>query len=189
MNSRKSLSPNRSDSLRGVPANTAEVRLEEVFETHQAELMGTLYFLLGNPEDARDALQEAFIRCWNHREQVGEIQNLKSWVFRITYNIGRDIRKTAWRRRRKPLPEDEALLIARAEKPETILSHREQVALIRRHLMAMPDEEKEVFLLRQNGDMTYDQIAQTLGIPSGTAKTRMRRALEKLRKGLSKPHS
>jgi RNA polymerase sigma-70 factor (ECF subfamily) len=148
--------------------------------------MGTLYFLLGNPEDAKDAVQESFIRCWNHREQISEIRNLKAWVFRITYNIGRDIRKTAWRRRRKPLPEDEALLMARAEKPEAKLSQREQVAMIRRHLMSLPDDEKEVFLLRQNGQMTYDQIAQTLGIPTGTAKTRMRRALEKLRESLPK---
>jgi RNA polymerase sigma factor (sigma-70 family) len=42
-------------------------------------------------------------------------------------------------------------------------------------------EEQEVFLLRQNGELTYDQIAETLGVPTGTVKTRMRLALAQLR--------
>src|SRR5947207_6900467 len=80
--------------------------LEEAFARHQGELLGTLFYLVGNLEDARDALQETFIKCWRHREQVDEVHNLKAWIFRIALNTGRDMRETAWRRKRQPLPEE-----------------------------------------------------------------------------------
>src|SRR5436190_1408963 len=82
--------------------------LEEAFARHQGELLGTLYYLVGNLEDARDALQEAFIKCWRHQAEVGQVENLKAWIFRVALNAGRDIRETAWRRKRQALPEDEA---------------------------------------------------------------------------------
>ena len=66
--------------------------LENAFAQHQSELLGTLYYLVGNIEDARDALQETFLKCWRHRNEVGEIQNLKAWVFRVALNTGRDRR-------------------------------------------------------------------------------------------------
>ena len=68
--------------------------------------------------------------------------------------------------------------------PEADAARREQLALVRRALRALRPEEQEVFLLRQNGQMTYDQIAQAIEIPVGTVKTRMRLALTKLREAL-----
>ena len=155
--------------------------LEEVFSRFQGELLGTLFHLVGNEEDARDALQEAFVKCWRHREQLPEIQNLKAWVFRIALNTGRDVRETAWRRRRRPLPEHETLSDGDAPPPETKLERDEQLSRMRRAVRQLRPEEQEVFLLRQNGDMTYEQIGEALGIPTGTVKTRMRMALGRLR--------
>jgi len=160
--------------------------LEDAFARYQDELLGTLYYLVGNREDAQDAYQEAFIRCWRHRETVPRVANLKAWIFRIALNLGRDIRSTAWRRRRKPLPEDEAVLAARAaDQPEVECSRREKLALVRRELLELRSEEQEVFLLRQNGQMTYEEIARTLDVPVGTVKTRMRLAMKKLREAIS----
>ena len=156
-------------------------RLEEVFSSHQDELLGTLYCLLGNAEDARDALQETFVKCWHHRRSLPEIKNLRAWIFRIAINAGRDARKTAWRRRRRPLDNAEATLAAKGEDPVADASRQEQLALVRQALQQLRMEEQEVFLLRQNGQMTYEQIAEDLQIPVGTVKTRMRLALTKLR--------
>ena len=69
-------------------------------------------------EDARDALQETFVKCWRHREQVDEVQNLKAWIFRIALNTGRDMRETAWRRKRQPLPDDGATLAGKQAGPD-----------------------------------------------------------------------
>lgn len=158
--------------------------LEEAFARWQGELLGTLFYVVGNREDARDALQEAFIKCWRHRHTLGEVQNLRAWIFRVALNTGRDLRQTAWRRRRSSLPESD-MMVDNSPSAEARLQRREQCELVRRAIAQLRDEEQEVFLLRQNGAMTYDEIAAAVGIPTGTAKTRMRLALEKIRKALA----
>jgi RNA polymerase sigma-70 factor (ECF subfamily) len=147
-------------------------------------LLGTLYYLVGNVEDARDALQEAFVKCWRHRHETPEIQNLRAWIFRIAMNTGRDLRQTAWRRRSRPLSGEETMIQTVQDSPETVVAGREQLDRLREAIRGLRSEEQEVFLLRQNGEMTYEQIADAVGIPVGTAKTRMRLALNKLRKEL-----
>jgi len=159
--------------------------LENAFAQHRGELLGTLYYLVGNLEDAHDALQEAFVKCWRHREEVSKVRNLKSWVFRIALNTGRDIRKTAWRRKRQAFPQDEAALESTHEGPRTAAENREQLVLVSQAIKQLRSEEQEVFLLRQNAQMKYEEIADAVGIPLGTVKTRMRRALAELRQALA----
>jgi RNA polymerase sigma-70 factor (ECF subfamily) len=168
----------------GLPCASGQSLLEEAFSRHQGELLGTLYYLVGNLEDARDALQDAFIKCWRHQAEVGEIENLKAWIFRVALNAGRDIRETAWRRKRQGLPEDESMLATRNEGPAAIVEHDERLARLREALKELRPEEQEVFLLRQNGELTYEQIAEMLDVPTGTVKTRMRLALARLREVL-----
>lgn len=159
--------------------------LEEAFTQHQEELLGTLYYLVGNLEDARDALQEAFVKCWRHQAEVGGVENLKAWVFRVALNAGRDIRQTAWRRKRQALPEDDGALASRAAGPAEIAEHDERIARLRTALADLRPEEQEVFLLRENGEFTYEQIAELLEVPTGTVKTRMRLAIQRLRETLA----
>ena len=177
-------SPPRPEQLDGAPHGAP---LEEAFARWQSELLGTLFHLVGNIDDARDALQETFLKCWRHREQLGQIENLKAWIFRIALNTGRDLRSTAWRRRRQPLTGDEAMLLSPPSAVEADLERREQVASLRRAVRELRGEEQEVFLLRQNGDMTYEEIALAVGVPVGTVKTRMRLALRRLRSALGEP--
>ena len=159
--------------------------LEDAFAQYQSELLGTLYYLVGNVEDARDALQEAFIKCWRNRAKLKEIENLKAWIFRIALNTGRDLRATAWRRRRQSLDGNENMIEATQAGPQQQASLTEELTQVRQALSDLRPEEQEVFLLRQNGDLTYDEIGEALGIPTGTVKTRMRLALTKLRKAVA----
>jgi RNA polymerase sigma-70 factor (ECF subfamily) len=167
------------DSPRHRPAGRA--RLEQVFTTCQAQLLGTLYCLLGNVEDARDAFQEAFVKCWRHAAELDGVENLKAWVFRVVLNTGRDLRDSAWRRKRRTLPEEEAMPTSPASQPCERVEADERVSRLRQALARLRPEEQEVFLLRQNGELTYEEIAAQLGIPTGTVKTRMRGALAHLR--------
>ncbi len=164
----------------------AEDMLEDAFVCYQSELLGMLYHMIGNVEDARDALQDTFVKCLRNHDKVGQVRNLKAWVFRIALNTGRDMRQTAWRRRRKPLPEDETTIEGRGDGPEALVEYNEQMLMVRRAVSELRAEEQEVFLLRQNSQMTYDEIAESIGIPTGTVKTRMRLAITKLRETLVK---
>jgi RNA polymerase sigma factor (sigma-70 family) len=169
----------------GQPSVRGAALLEEAFARHQAELLGTLYYLVGNLEDARDALQEAFVKCWRHQAEVPAVENLKAWIFRIALNTGRDIRETAWRRKRQALADDGQSLPSRHDGPEDVVEHDERLARLRSAMKQLRPEEQEVFLLRQNGELTYEEIAATLDVPTGTVKTRMRLALTRLREVLA----
>ena len=159
--------------------------LEDAFAQYQSELLGTLFYTVGNVEDARDALQEAFVKCWRHRAKVKEVENLKAWIFRIALNTGRDMRSSAWQRRRKSLDGHENMIETTQANPQQALASSEELAQVREAVAELRSEEQEVFLLRQNGDMTYDEIGEALGLPTGTVKTRMRLALTKLRKAVA----
>ena len=75
--------------------------------------------------------------------------------------------------------------VVAAPPPTQSLEEQESLQQLRDALMQLRPEEKEVFLLRQNGELTYEQIAELHSRPVGTVKTQMRSALQKLRKVLN----
>jgi RNA polymerase sigma-70 factor (ECF subfamily) len=158
--------------------------LLRTFNDLRDELVSTLLFLLGNQEDAQDMAQEAFLRCWRIRESLPAIQNLRAWIFRVGLNAAKDLQRSAWSRRVKPqLAADVVPPVAKT--PAQALEEKELVAKVRSALKHLRPEEKEVFLLRQNGELTYQQIARLHSRPLGTVKTLMRSALQKLRELLN----
>lgn len=169
----------------GQPAVRPETALTEAFARWQNELLGSLVCLVGNRDDALDALQDAFLKCWKHREEVPGIQNLKAWIFRITLNTGRDLRLTAWRRKRESLPDDGRECPGHECSPVAAVERSEQMTRLADAIGELRAEEQEVFLLRQNGQLTYEEIGAALAIPVGTVKTRMRLALGRLRETLA----
>ena len=152
------------------------------FNEVRAELVSTLFFVLGNQEDAQDAAQDAFLKCWRSRQTLGEVRSFRAWIFRVGMNAAKDLQRSAWRRRAKPLVS--APEAAVDSSPADQLADKEAPEQLRRALMDLRPEEKAVFLLRQNGDLTYEEIAEARRSPVGTVKTQMRSALEKLRRVL-----
>jgi RNA polymerase sigma-70 factor (ECF subfamily) len=159
--------------------------LLRTFTELRDELVSTLWFLLGNPDDAQDIAQEVFLRCWRAQKSLPEIRDLRAWIFRVGLNAAKDLRRSAWRRRVRPLLGENIMQLADGAAPAQIVEDEESLGRIRQALLNLRPEEKEVFLLRQNGDLTYEQIAKMRHCPVGTVKTQMRTALEKLRKVLT----
>jgi len=159
--------------------------LLRTFTDLRDELVSTLCFLLGNAEDAQDVAQEAFLRCWRSQEGLPDIHNLRAWIFRVGLNAAKDLQRSAWRRRVKPLLGADAMPMPETASPSSGLESQETLQRLRQALLHLRPEEKEVFLLRQNGELTYEQIAELYERPVGTVKTQMRSALQKLRKILT----
>ena len=156
------------------------------FNELKDELISTLIFVLGNRDDAADAAQDAFIKCWNARAQLPKVLNLRAWIFRVCFNTAKDMQRSAWHRRAKPLNAEQYTMMAKDASPGESLERKESLARLRRAIVEeLREEEKEVFLLRQNGDLTYEEIAEMRSCPVSTVKTQMRSALEKLRKVLN----
>jgi RNA polymerase sigma-70 factor (ECF subfamily) len=155
------------------------------FNQIRDELISTLWFILGNKDDAQDIAQDAFLRCWKKQDSLPDVLNLKAWIFKVAINAAKDLRKSAWKRKTRTMPEEDVMMYKNAVSPLESLQENEMVAQLRTALMDLRPEEKEVFLLRQNAEMTYEQIAETANRPVGTIKTQMRSALQKLKVALS----
>jgi RNA polymerase sigma-70 factor (ECF subfamily) len=159
--------------------------LVRAFNELRDELVSTLWFVLGNREDAQDAAQEAFLKCWRSQGSLPGVRNLRAWIFRVGLNAAKDMRRSAWHRRAKPLRGEDVMLRGSDAAPGQDLEYQETLQRLRGAIMNLREEEKEVFLLRQNGELTYEQIAEARHSPVGTVKTQMRSALQKLRRQLA----
>src|SRR5262249_4458082 len=177
------------ESVTARPAADGTAPLAETllrtFNDLRDELISTLLFILGNREDAQDAAQEAFVKCWGARGQLHQVHNLRAWIFRVGFNTAKDLQRSAWSRRSRPLRGEQFMVIGNDPAPAQALDCKEAVERHRRAILDLREEEKEVFLLRQNGELTYEQIAEMRRCPVGTVKTQMRSALDKLRKLLA----
>jgi RNA polymerase sigma-70 factor (ECF subfamily) len=154
------------------------------FNEVRAELVSTLFYLLGNHDDAQDAAQDAFLKCWRARATLGEIQNLRAFIFRVGLNAAKDLQRSAWRRRVRPLTSETPAGEAMAASPHEALEDKEAMERLEAALLDLRPEEQAIFLLRQNGDLSYEEIADLRRCPVGTVKTQMRAALQKLRRVL-----
>ena len=172
----------------GGPASTdvptAADRLTRAFHEMRDELVSTLLYILGNRDDAQDAAQEAFVKCWRSQDSLPDVQNLRAWIFRVGLNAAKDMQRSAWHRKAKGFVTDETLIVGRESAPGEQLEDQEDLARLRVAILELRPEEKEVFLLRQNGGLTYEEIAELRKAPVGTVKTQMRSALQKLRRVL-----
>lgn len=162
-----------------------EQALLAAFNEMRAELVSSLYYVLGNSDDAQDAAQDAFLKCWRAREGLSEVRNLNAWIYRIALNTAKDLQRNSWRRRVRPLGDAPLRDPAASNSPLVAYQAREDQERLERALLDLRPEEKEVFLLRQNGVLTYEEIAEMRSIPVGTVKTQMRAAVTKLRLALS----
>ncbi|HZT78857.1 MAG TPA: RNA polymerase sigma factor [Gemmataceae bacterium] len=168
------------------PRSKAAARREmlRAFLALRDDLAGTFLVMLGNADDAQDALQETFLKCWRAPDAVRTVRNLRAWIFRVGLNAARDLQRNAWRRRLRPLDHAPTPLDRPANAPAEAAVNREALDRLRLALCGLRPEEREVFLLRQNGALTYEEIAEASGRPVGTVKTQMRAALYKLRRVL-----
>lgn len=157
-------------------------RVTACFTALRDRLAGTAYHVLGHREDAKEAVQEAFVKCWRKRATLDEIANLEAWVFSVVLNTAKDLRRRRTVRRTDDLPTEDTMgSTGRGLDPAHVAERREALARVRDAIRALPEKEREVFLLRQNGDLTFQALAEVLDAPVGTVKTRMRSALQRLR--------
>jgi RNA polymerase sigma-70 factor (ECF subfamily) len=172
------------DTAPKVSENVGEAFIR-AFNEVRGELVSTLFFVLGNHEDAQDSSQDTFLKCWRARDSLGTVRNMRAWIFRVGLNAAKDLRRNAWRKRARPMTSDVAHSTIGDDTAALALEEKEDMEHLRQALMHLRPEEKAVFLLRQNGNLTYEEIAELRHSPVGTVKTLMRAALQKLREALN----
>jgi len=148
--------------------------------------------LLGDLEEARDVSQEVFLQVFRTLGRFQGRSTFKTWIYRIAVNQCHN-RRRWWRRRRRDQlvsldilgPADEARLCT-GRGPEQDYESAERSRDVQRALQALPFAQRTVLLLREVEGLTCEQVAQAVGVPVGTVKSRLSRARETLRRELER---
>jgi RNA polymerase sigma-70 factor (ECF subfamily) len=141
-----------------------------------------VYRMCGETQVAEDAAQEAFIKAWLKLSAFQPNSSFRNWLYRIALNTALDV----LRRRTETSLEDEKadFIVDSTLGPEATLLAKEQAGRVQTAVQALPEAARAVVVLREYGDLSYQEISDVLEIPIGTVMSRLNYAREKLRKTL-----
>lgn len=156
------------------PDNNQAETFTRFVEQYQTTLLRTCYLYLQDQEQAKDAVQETFLKAYKAMESFRGECSEKTWLLRIAMNTCRDMRRSAWFRftDKRITPEQ---LPEAAQQPAE--KDRELVMAV----MSLPPKFKEVILLYYYQGMNSVEIARTLGLAQSTVSNRLKRARQRLR--------
>ncbi|MGI9107146.1 MAG: RNA polymerase sigma factor [Pyrinomonadaceae bacterium] len=163
----------------------------ELVRRWERRIFALAYGILGREEDARDATQETFIAAFRNLRNFRGEAKVSSWLHRIAVNQCITRRRRAGVRAENSL---EAEQEAGGEKfaapahasPARQAEGRERTQAVRRAVAALPPELREVIVMKEFEELTFQEIADTLAVPLSTVKSRLYTALKQLRLRLEK---
>lgn len=157
------------------------VSYNTLVDRYKDRLFNMLCRMLSSEDEARDLLQETFLRVWQHKMSYDFRYAFSTWIYTIALNLARN----ELRRRKKfkffdifdysdkiPAPEERR---TGSPKLKELLDHE---------IQKLPEKYRTAFVLRDVDSLSYEEIAQVLSIPLGTVKSRVNRARSILRKRL-----
>jgi RNA polymerase sigma-70 factor (ECF subfamily) len=159
--------------------------LELLFQRYRAVAYRVAFRLLGNEADALDAVQDGFIKALNNLRGFEGRSTFKTWLLRIVSNAALDLGRQRGRRESvfhpeaPPGPEREPL--AAPEEPGKELERADLRLLLQEALAKLPQAQRQTFILHVDGELSYREVAEVLGISIGTVMSRLFYARQKLR--------
>lgn len=133
--------------------------------------------MLGNREDAEDAVQESFLRAYRSLGRYEERQAFRTWLFQILINRCRTAAVRRQRRQRMFLVDDNAVASASVRPSADSTDLR---AELRRAIDALDPEQREAFLLKHVEQLSYDEMAAATGVGVSALKMRVKRACDRM---------
>ena len=154
-------------------------KLGVLFERYHVPLFDFLARMTGDRTAAEDLVQDIFVRILKYRATFRDGGSFETWLYRIARNARAD-----YFRQRAPLEPLEGEALERPEPqpgPALQLQAERERSRLKRALMQLPEDKRELIVLARYRDMKYDQIAEILGIEVGAVKVRVHRAIRELR--------
>lgn len=154
---------------------------------YQDRLFNTLARLVGSADDAQDLTQEALTQAYLKLDSFQGNSAFYTWLYRIAFNL-------AMSHRRKRIPvtvldgQPESRIpepVDRGESPEELMATQQRIASVKEAIGQLPDDQRQVVVLREIEGCDYQQIAEILDIPLGTVRSRLFRARMELKNKLA----
>ncbi len=150
----------------------------QIFDSHSQTLCNYLYYQCGDKQQAEDLAQEAFIKLWNNCKKV-ILEKAKAFLYTVAKNAFYNQvahKKVVLEYAKAPQKTSEH------ETPEYTMEENEFMEQLQNAINALPDGQREVFLLNRVDKKTYREIAEMLGVSQKAVEKRMHKALVKMRK-------
>jgi RNA polymerase sigma-70 factor (ECF subfamily) len=162
-------------------------------EKYQDRVYHMVYGMVRNREDARDITQDAFVKAYDNLQRFRLESSFYTWIYRIAMNLSIDHLR---RRKRKGTTEfDETIAnrdehggideIHNQESPSKALERKRLYDRIMTAMQDLPEDQRQVVLLRELEGLSYKEIAEVMEIPEGTVMSRLYYARRKLQKALA----
>ena len=182
-----------ADALRTLPDSELMLRVgqgrheayEVLYERYARRLGGFFLRMLAyDPTKAEDMVQELFTRVWTHRFDYRTAQSFATWLYAMAYNLCKnDYRHEKVRKNYT----SECML---CEEPmvatDEIVERQELRQLLRKAVQALPEAQRDAFLLHYDEELTVPEVARIVGAPEGTVKSRIAAALATIKKQMKK---
>ncbi len=156
-----------------------------LFDAHYEELCRFVYRYVGSVEDAREIVQEVFLRLWQQRDELDAARHRRAYLYAIARNLALDVlRHRRVVRRYTPAPDPPATTPTAPDPGQGLLAE-EALEVIQRAVDALPPRQRTIVLLRWREQRSYEEIAAALGISPKTVTNHVTRAFNQLRKQLA----
>ncbi|MGH9054880.1 MAG: RNA polymerase sigma factor [Acidimicrobiales bacterium] len=160
--------------------------LDELVRSTYAGAYTLAFRLTGHEDDARDVVQDAYLRAYRGLRRFRGDAQFTTWLYRITANCSANLLAKRVRSRTEVLADDAPVADTRAEHdPEQRATGEHERARVARALAVLPWRLRQVIVLRDIYDLSHDSIATELGISEAAAKVRLHRARRRLKELLS----
>ena len=159
-------------------------------DKYSARIINLGYAMMGNRHDAEDVAQEAFVRAYKGLARFQKKAKFSSWLYQIALNLCRDRLR---QRRGKTLvsiddldPTTAARIDRSPATAQDIVEAKDLGRIVALAMADLPEEQREVITLKEYQGLTFQEIADTLGVPVSTVKTRLYRGLVQMRERLER---
>lgn len=162
---------------------------DQIVHRYKDPLTNFVYHFLGDRIDAEDVIQETFIRLYKKKHLYRNVAKFSTWIYTIAGNLA----KTELRRRRRRrilslsqigFDDKDYEIPGETATPEQIVDGDMKEAIIKKEIDALPIKFKEVVILRDIQEFSYEEISEMLDIPIGTVKSRVNRGRLRLQQRL-----
>lgn len=162
-----------------------QTTLSRIYEDHNRAVYGAAYRILGNAAQAQDVCQDVFLRVWRNPSKYDARRGELGSYLRL---MARSRALDLWREAQAAGRANDRLKVVVSmdeprveERPDRMAEREGDRAIVREALTSLPDPQREAVVLAYWGGLTADEIARRSGVPLGTAKSRIRLGLAKLR--------
>ncbi len=159
---------------------------EKLVTAYEKNVYSLALRMVGDPEDAADMTQETFIKAYRSLSSFRGDSKFSSWLYRIASNVCLDFLRSRSRHPQVSLSSSDEdgrtafELPDMSRNPEEQLMKKLSMEAVRRGLEQLPEQQRQILVLRELGGLSYAELAQTLGLEEGTVKSRIFRARKRL---------